>query len=118
MAFLTRSWSGALVVDSGGFDRAMPGADLVIPRRRPVDGQTAFGKAPGEVAHRAAAAGIPVLLIAGSKGKGWETLTEKGVNTIQVLAEEGDNLRDLMQDPAPALTQAAARAVREMLGPK
>ena len=81
-------------------------------------GRTAFGKAPGEVARRAAAAGVPVLLIAGSKAKGWESLREKGVNTIQVLAQEGDNLRDLMQDPAPALTQVAARAVKEILGPK
>jgi glycerate kinase len=120
MAFLdAKLVSGAaLVVDASGFDRALPGADLVITGEGRVDGQTAFGKAPGEVARRAAAAGIPVLLIAGGKGEGWETLTDKGVNTIQVLAQEGDNLRDLMQDPAPALTQAAADAVSEMLGPK
>jgi glycerate 2-kinase len=120
MAFLdaTLVSGAALVVDASGFDRALPGSDLVITGEGRVDGQTAFGKAPGEVARRAAAAGIPVLLIAGSKAKGWETLREKGVNAIQVLAQEGDNLRDLMQDPAPALTQAAARAVREMLGPK
>ena len=120
MAFLdAKLVSGAaLVVDASGFDRALPGADLVITGEGRVDSQTAFGKAPGEVARRAKAAGIPVLLIAGSKGKGWETLSQKGVNTVQVLAEEGDNLRDLMQDPAPALTQAAAHAVRGMLGPK
>jgi glycerate kinase len=120
MAFLdAKLVSGAaLVVDASGFDRVLPGSNLVITGEGRVDGQTAFGKAPGEVARRAAVAGVPVLLIAGSKAKGWETLREKGVNTIQVLAQEGDNLRDLMQDPAPALTQAAARAVREMLGPK
>jgi glycerate kinase len=120
MAFLdaTLASGAALVVDASGFDRALPGSDLVITGEGRVDSQTAFGKAPGEVARRAAAAGIPVLLIAGSKAKGWQTLREKGVSAIQVLAQEGDNLRDLMQDPAPALTQAAARAVREMLGPK
>jgi glycerate kinase len=108
----------ALVVEASGFDQALKGADLVITGEGRVDAQTAYGKAPGEVARRAEAAAVPVLLIAGSKAEGWETLREKGVTAVEVLAQEGDNLRDLMQDPAPALTQAAARAVRELLGPK
>ena len=83
-----------------------------------VDSQTAYGKAPGEIAQRAQAAGIPAVLIAGIKGKGWETLMDKGVTAIEVLAQEGDNLDDLMHDPRPALTRAAVRAVRDLLGPK
>src|SRR4029077_15969719 len=108
----------ALVVEASGFEDALQGAALVITREGRVDAQTAYGKAPGEVARRAQAAGVPVLLIAGMKAQGWETLRQKGGTSVQVLAQEGDNLRDLMQDPAPALTQAAARAVREMLVPK
>ena len=108
----------ALVVETSGFDGALQGADLVITGEGRVDAQTAYGKAPGEVARRAEAAGVPVLLIAGSKADGWETLLKKGVTAVEVLVQEGDNLRDLMQDPAPALTRAAARAVRELLGPE
>ena len=119
MAFLDAKLvpGAALVIDASGFDKALPGAQLVITGEGRVDGQTAYGKAPGEIARRAQAAGVPTLLLAGSKAKGWETLSEKGVTAVEVLAQEGENLQDLMQDPAPALTRAAARAVKELLGP-
>ncbi|HEX9098672.1 MAG TPA: glycerate kinase [Candidatus Dormibacteraeota bacterium] len=108
-----------LVVGASGFDQALPGARLVITGEGRVDGQTAFGKAPGEVAKRAHAAGIQTLLLAGSKGPGWESLISMGVNSVVTLAEEGDpqghNLQVLMHDAAPELTRAAARAVQEML---
>lgn len=111
--------SGAeLVVGASGFDRALSGADLVITGEGRVDGQTAYGKAPGEVARRAQAAGIPVLVIAGSKGTGWETLSDKGVSAVEVLAQEGDNLQELMRDSGPAMTRAAARAVNGLLARK
>ena len=47
-----------LVVDASGFDGALPGARLVITGEGRVDSQTAYGKAPGEIAKRAQAAGI------------------------------------------------------------
>jgi glycerate 2-kinase len=108
-----------LVVDASGFDEALVGARLVITGEGRVDGQTAFGKAPGEVAKRAKAAGIPTLLLAGSRGPGWESLSSMGVTSVVTLAQEADpeghNLQVLMQEAAPALTRAAARAVQEML---
>jgi glycerate kinase len=108
-----------LVVDASGFDRALHGARLVITGEGRVDGQTAFGKAPGEVAKRAKSAGIPTLLLAGSRGPGWESLSSMGVTSVVTLAEEADpeghNLQVLMHNAAPALTRAAAQAVQEML---
>ncbi len=108
-----------LVVDASGFDQALRGARLVITGEGRVDGQTAFGKAPGEVAKRAKSAGIPTLLLAGSRGPGWESLSSLGVTSVVTLAQEADpeghNLQVLMHDAAPALTRAAARAVQEML---
>jgi glycerate kinase len=108
-----------LVVDASGFDQALHGARLVITGEGRVDGQTAFGKAPGEVAKRAKSAGIPTLLLAGSRGPGWESLSSMGVTSVVTLAQEADpeghNLQVLMQEAAPALTRAAARAVQEML---
>src|SRR4029077_16164062 len=79
-----------LVGGASGFDEALPGARLVITGEGRVDGQTAFGKAPGEVAKRARAAGIQTLLLAGSKGPGWESLISMGVDSVVTLAEEGD----------------------------
>jgi glycerate 2-kinase len=108
-----------LVVEASGFDRALPGADLVITGEGRADAQTAYGKAPGEVARRAKAAGVPTLLLAGSTGAGWESLNSLGVTRVATLAQlgvpEGHNLQVLMNDAAPELTRAAAQAVREML---
>ena len=108
-----------LVVDASGFDQALKGAGLVITGEGRVDGQTAFGKAPGEVARRAKAAGIRTLLLAGSKGPGWETLSSMGVTRVVTLVTDGDpeghNLQVLMHHAAPELTRAAARAVQELL---
>ena len=103
----------ALVVDASGFDDALKDADLVITGEGRADAQTAYGKAPGEVAKRAKAAKIPVLLMAGSKGSGWEALSELGVTAVVTLDEEGDNLQQLMQDAGQMLTRATLRACRE-----
>jgi glycerate kinase len=121
MAFLNAKLvpGASLVVDASGFDRSLDGAQLVITGEGRVDSQTAQGKAPGEVARRAKAAGVPALLIAGSKGDGWESLLSSGVGTVVLLAQDtdpaGHNLQDLMQDAGPALTRAAALAVRQLL---
>jgi glycerate kinase len=101
-----------LIVDASGFDRAIGGANLVISGEGRVDSQTAYGKAPGEVARRARTAGIPVLLIAGSKGPGWEAMKDLGVSGIVTLTEGGANLEQLMRDADQALAQAAAQACR------
>jgi len=101
-----------LVVDAAGLDAKLLGADLVITGEGRVDGQTAYGKAPGEVAKRAHAGGIPVLLLAGSKGQGWETLTTLGVTSVVTLTEEGGNVQQALNEPGRMLTRAAVVACR------
>jgi glycerate 2-kinase len=115
MAFLdARLVPGApLIVTASGFDEKIRGADLVITGEGRVDSQTAYGKAPGEVAKRAQAARIPVLLIAGSKAPGWEALSDLGVTAVVTLDEEGDNLQQLMGDAGEMLRRAAVRACME-----
>ncbi len=102
-----------LVVEASGFDAKVQGADLVITGEGQADEQTASGKAPGEVAKRAKKARIPVLLIAGTKGPGWEALSELGVSSIATLDEEGENLQQLMLDAGQMLTRATVRACQE-----
>jgi glycerate 2-kinase len=102
-----------LVVDASGLDRKLRGAQLVITGEGRADFQTAYGKAPGEVAKRAQEARIPVLLIAGTKGPGWEALKDLGVTSVVTLDEEGDDLQQLMRDAGQMLTRAAARACRD-----
>jgi len=102
-----------LVVSASGFDEKAKGADLIITGEGRADSQTAYGKAPGEVAKRGKAARIPVLLIAGSKAPGWEVLSDLGVAAVVTLDEEGDNLQQLMGDAGEMLRRATARACRE-----
>jgi glycerate kinase len=115
MAFLDATLvpGAPLVVEASGFDAKLKRADLVITGEGQADAQTAYGKAPGEVAKRAKAARIPVLLIAGSKGTGWEALRGLGVTAVVTLDEEGDNLQQLMRDAGQLLTRTAARACKE-----
>jgi glycerate 2-kinase len=115
LAFLDASLvpGAPLVVTASGFDEKLQGADLVITGEGRVDSQTAYGKAPGEVAKRAQAARIPVLLIAGSKAPGWEALSDLGVTAVVTLDEEGDNLQQLMGDAGEMLRRATARACRD-----
>lgn len=111
----------ALIVDAAGFDSALTGADLVITGEGRIDSQTAFGKAPGEVAKRAQKAGVPVLFLAGTRGSGWDELRGLGTTAVYTLddekAQDGgpdrQNLAQLMQNADQALTATAARAIRE-----
>ena len=101
-----------LVVEATGLDARLQGAGLVITGEGQADEQTAFGKAPGEVARRARNAGIPVLLLAGSKGAGWEALNELGVSAVVALTEEGITLQQALSDPEGMLTRATVVACR------
>src|SRR2546428_3292360 len=101
-----------LVVDAAGLDAKLRGADLVITGEGRADEQTAYGKAPGEGAKRAHAAGIPVGLLAGSKGPGWEALSKLGVTSVVTLTEEGVNLQQALNEPGRMLTRAAVVACR------
>ena len=114
VAFLDASLvpGAPLVVEAAGLDAKLAGADLVITGEGRVDEQTAYGKAPGEVARRAQAAGVPVLLIAGGKGPGWEVLSSLGVRSVVTLAEVGGGQEAAMRDPRGALFRATVVACR------
>jgi glycerate kinase len=101
-----------LVVEAAGLDAQLAGADLVITGEGQVDEQTAYGKAPGEVAKRAKAAGVPVVLLAGSKGQGWEALNSLGVSSVLTLREEGEDLQQAIRGADRMLSRAAVVACR------
>ena len=101
-----------LIVSASGFDAKVRGVDLVFTGEGRVDEQTAYGKAPGEVAKRAHAAGVPVVLLAGSKGPGWEALKGLGVTLIVALTEDGEDMQQALRDPEGSLTRAAVVACR------
>lgn len=103
-----------LVIDAAGLPAALAGADPVLTGEGRVDGQTAYGKGPAEVARRARAAGVPVVLVAGGLGEGWERVLEGGVSGVQPMAEGPATLEEMQADAAGLLERAAARACHLM----
>ena len=53
-----------------------------------------------------------MLLLAGSKGAGWEALSTLGVTSVVALTEEGVDLEQALNEPERMLTQAAVVACR------
>ena len=101
-----------LVVEAAGFDRALAGASVVMGGEGRVDSQTAYGKGPAEVAARSARAGVPVVLLAGALGEGWETVLGAGVTAVLPLAERPATLEEMERDAEGLVERAAERACR------
>lgn len=70
------------VLDLLDFDRFLSGCDLVVTGEGQVDETTAEGKAPGEVAARCAAAGVPCLVFGGR--------VVTGIDGAEMIALSGD----------------------------
>jgi glycerate kinase len=111
-AELTRG--APLVVEAAGLDQAVEGAAAVFTGEGRVDAQTAYGKGPHEVLARAARARVPVVLLAGALGDGWERVLEAGAAAVLPLAEGPARLEDMERDAAGLLERATARACRLM----
>lgn len=83
-----------------GLADALESADLVLTGEGSLDEQSTYGKAPLEVARRAAARGLPVVAVAGRI-----TLTPQQLQEYGIVAAV--SLLDLVREPAEAMTQAA-----------
>lgn len=95
-----------LVCDLIGLDGVLREADLVLTGEGRVDAQTAWGKAPSEVARRAAAAQISCIAIAGQLSD-----VPAGMFTATISLEEIAAGEDTVERAAQLLRRAAALAV-------
>jgi glycerate kinase len=95
----------AVVADLVGLDAALAGADLVVTGEGSFDGQTAAGKVPSLVASRAAAAGVPVALVAGRIAPDADTT---GYAAAVSLTELAGDAAASFADPARWLTHAGS----------
>ena len=101
-----------LVLAASGFGAALEGADLVLTGEGRVDAQTAFGKTISGVARAAAAAGVPVVVIAGEIGAGAGALHAIGVSSLFSLVSGPMDLATAMTNSPELLADAAERVVR------
>lgn len=104
-----------VVFELVGLEAEVSAADLVLTAEGALDCQTAFGKAPAEVARLARRFGVPCIALAGSVPADAEALRALGIVRARAFREEGMSLEDSMRDAARLLSAATESAVREFL---
>lgn len=87
--------SGAdVVLELADFDARLEAADLVVTGEGKLDVQTLQGKGPAEVARRAAAAGLPVLAVAGAVTLEAQELSSAGIDEAFDLVSRAADVPD------------------------
>jgi glycerate kinase len=92
-----------VIAEAVGLPQRIRGADLVLTGEGRLDGQTAFGKTVAGVARIAHAEGVPVIVIPGALGDGWESVASLFA-AVEPATGEGE--------PAHRLADAVERALR------
>ncbi len=91
------------------------GASLVLTGEGRLDGQTSYGKTVAGVARIAAAEGVPVIVVVGSLGPGWEGVLSLGVEGVEPIVPRSGTLEEAMARPAELLAATTTRAVNGWL---
>lgn len=93
-------------------DRHIAGADLVLTAEGGLDGQSARGKIPAEVARRAGRLGVPVIALAGTLGEGAEAL---GLDAHFASLRGPGSLEQAMARAAADLEACAEQVLRAVM---
>lgn len=93
------------------FDTMLTGADLVITAEGQLDSQTAFGKAPSEVARHAKNAGIPCIAITGRLNESIENLATIGITSVYSICSDSISTADAMKNAAKYIKATATQAI-------
>jgi glycerate kinase len=104
-----------LMLDLLSFPGHLPGARLVITGEGALDAQTLHGKAPAGVAR--AAAGVPVVAVAGVCSLSAAQLASAGLAAAYALADIEPDLDRCRSRAGPLLEDLAARIAEDWLAP-
>jgi glycerate kinase len=96
------------------FSERLAGADLLVTGEGRLDGQTGYGKTVAGAARIAAEAGVPVLVVPGALGPGWEGILPL-VAAVEPVVGGGCTAEEAMAAPGSTLAAATERAVRGWL---
>ncbi|MGY2291007.1 glycerate kinase [Pseudomonas sp. SDO528_S397] len=117
LGFAAKAFLGAqfragveVVAELVGLEHAVRSADLVITGEGRFDAQTLRGKTPFGVARIASRQGVPVIVIAGTLGDGYEQMYAHGVDAAFALTSGPMTLEQACQD-APRLLRERARDI-------
>ncbi|MFF0056464.1 glycerate kinase [Streptomyces microflavus] len=103
-----------VLLDGLDLDARLARADFVITAEGALDHQTVRGKIPAEVARRAQASGVPVLVLAGTIGPGAQDVRAVGVDAYSAILPAPMTLVEAIGRSGELLADAAERALRIM----
>ncbi|BBN55485.1 glycerate kinase [Pseudomonas chlororaphis subsp. aurantiaca] len=119
LGFAAKAFLGArfrpgveVVAELVGLAEAVQGADLVITGEGRFDAQTLRGKTPFGVARIAKQHNVPVIVIAGTLGEGYEQMYEHGVDAAFALAAGPMTLEQACAEAPRLLRDRAADIAR------
>lgn len=101
-----------LILEMTGFSEALKQADLVITGEGRIDRQTFMGKAPSEIAARAASEGTPVIAIGGIVENGIEESHRKSFKAILPICPRPASEEELSEAMNP---ETAKRNIRRTI---
>ncbi|MNF75985.1 Glycerate kinase [compost metagenome] len=101
-----------MVAELVGLADAVKGADLVITGEGRFDAQTLRGKTPFGVARIAGQHGVPVIVIAGTLGEGYQALYEHGIDAAFALASGPMTLEQACTEAPRLLRERASDIAR------
>lgn len=101
-----------VVMDAVEFDRLLAGGTLVVTGEGRTDGQTLAGKVPMGVARRAAAHGVPAILISGAVTEDAVVLLDQNIHALMSIAPGPIALDEAMANAGHLLEQATMQAMR------
>lgn len=113
-AFLEAQFKAGVevVAELVGLAEAVKGADLVITGEGRFDAQTLRGKTPFGVARIAREQGVPVIVIAGTLGEGYQDLYEHGIDAAFALASGPMTLEQACAEAPRLLRERASDIAR------
>ncbi|KJZ35257.1 MULTISPECIES: glycerate kinase [Pseudomonas] len=119
LGFAAKAFLGAqfkagveVVAELVGLADAVAGADLVITGEGRFDAQTLRGKTPFGVARVAREHGVPVIVIAGTLGEGYQALYEHGIDAAFALASGPMTLEQACAEAPRLLRERATDVAR------
>lgn len=101
-----------VVADLTGLEQALDGADLVITGEGRFDAQTLRGKTPFGVARIAQRQSVPVIVLAGTLGDGYERLYEHGISAAFAIVSGPTTLEQACSSAAVLLRERARDLAR------
>lgn len=113
-AYLKASFRAGVevVADLTGLEQALIGADLVITGEGRFDAQTLRGKTPLGVARVAQRRQVPVIVLAGTLGEGYEQLYAHGIGAAFALVSGPMSLEQACRDTRRLLHERARDVAR------